>query len=171
MIKLIGAIIIIIATTWTGFEAARNFSDRPKQLRALRSALQSLEAEIMFSHTPLHEAARRLAAQLTNPLSKFFETFAARLTKTETTVKEAWETSLQEIWKLTALKQGEFEIMKQFGETLGRHDRISQQKHILLTLSHLEREEADAIDRQAKYEKMLKSLGFLSGLLLIILLF
>lgn len=171
MIKLIGAIIIIVATTWTGFEAARNFSDRPKQLRALRSALQSLEAEIMYSHTPLHEAARRLADQLSKPLSTFFEVFAKKLTDTETTVKDAWETSLKEIWKYTALKQGEFEIMKQFGETLGRHDRISQQKHIMLTLSHLEREEADAIDRQAKYEKMLKSLGFLSGLLLIILLF
>lgn len=171
MIKLIGAIIIIVATTWTGFEAARNFSDRPKQLRALRSALQSLEAEIMYSHTPLHEAARRLADQLANPLANFFKTFASRLTNTETTVKDAWETSLQEIWKLTALKKGEFEIMRQFGETLGRHDRLSQQKHILLTLSHLEREEADAINAQAKYEKMLKSLGFLSGLLLIILLF
>jgi stage III sporulation protein AB len=71
---------------------------------------------------------------------------------------------------LTALKQGEFEIMKQFGETLGRHDRYSQQKQIMLTLSHLEREERDACERQAKYERMVKSLGFLSGLLLIILL-
>ena len=61
--------------------------------------------------------------------------------------------------------------MKQFGETLGRHDRISQQKQIMLTLTHLEREEADAIQAQATYEKMVKSLGFLSGLLLIILLF
>ena len=171
MIKLIGAIIIIVATTWTGFEASRNFSERPKQLRALRSALQSLEAEIMYSHTPLHEAARRLAAQLSKPLSTFFDSFAKKLTDTETTVKEAWENSLKEVWKSTALKQGEFEIMKQFGETLGRHDRFSQQKHIMLTLSHLEREEVDAIDRQAKYEKMVKSLGFLSGLLLIILLF
>ncbi|WP_040208142.1 stage III sporulation protein SpoIIIAB [Neobacillus jeddahensis] len=171
MFKLIGAIIIIVATTWTGFEAARSFSERPKQLRALRSALQSLEAEIMYSHTPLHEAARRLAAQLSKPLSTFFEAFAKKLTDTETTVKDAWETSLKDVWKSTALKQGEFEIMKQFGETLGRHDRISQQKHIMLTLAHLEREEADAIDRQAKYEKMVKSLGFLSGLLLIILLF
>jgi len=133
--------------------------------------LQSLEAEIMYGHTPLHEASRRLAEQLTNPLSTFFDSFAKKLTDTETTVKEAWETSLKEVWKATALKQGEFEIMKQFGETLGRHDRFSQQKHIMLTLSHLEREEADAIDRQAKYEKMVKSLGFLSGLLLIILLF
>ena len=171
MIKLIGAIFIIVATTWTGFEAARHLSERPRQLRALRTALQSLEAEIMYGHTPLHEAARRLSAQLPKPLSIFFESFAKKLTDTETTVKEAWEISLKEVWKLTALKQGEFEIMKQFGETLGRHDRLSQQKHIMLTLTHLEREESEAIQSQMKYEKMVKSLGFLSGLLLIILLF
>ena len=38
--------------------------------------------------------------------------------------------------------------MKQFGETLGRHDRVSQQKQIMLTLTHLEREENEARDRQ-----------------------
>lgn len=171
MVKLIGAIFIVVATTFTGFEAARNLSERPKQLRALKFALQSLEAEIMYGHTPLHEAARRLAAQMAKPLSTFFESFAGKLTNSETTVKEAWESSLKEIWKSTALKQGEYEIMRQFGETLGRHDRFSQQKHIMLTLSHLEREEAEAVQTQAKYEKMVKSLGFLSGLLLIILLF
>lgn len=170
MVKILGAIFIIIATTWAGFEAARHLNERPRQLRQLKSALQSLEAEIMYGHTPLHEAARRLAAQLSKPLSMFFESFAKRLTHSETTVKDAWEQSLKEIWKMTALKQGEFEIMKQFGETLGRHDRTSQQKQIMLTLAHLEREEADAYDKQAKYEKMVKSLGFLSGLLLIILL-
>ena len=73
MIKLIGAVFIIVATTWIGFEISRRFSERPKQLRALRTALQSLEAEIMYGHTPLHEAARRLAEQLSKPLSTFFE--------------------------------------------------------------------------------------------------
>lgn len=170
MMKLIGAVFIIVATTWTGFEASRHLSERPRQLRLLKSALQSLEAEIMYGHTPLHEAARRLSTQMSKPLSWFFESFAAKLTSSETTVKKAWEESLSEIWKMTALKQGEYEVMKQFGETLGRHDRISQQKQIMLALSHLEREETDACDRQAKYEKMVKSLGFLSGLLLVILL-
>lgn len=168
--KIIGAMFIIVGTTWTGFEASRHFSERPRQLRLLKSALQSLEAEIMYGHTPLHEAARRLSTQMAKPLSWFFERFAAKLTGAETTVKKAWEESLNEIWKMTAFKQGEYEIMKQFGETLGRHDRVSQQKQILLALSHLEREEEDAYDRQAKYEKMVKSLGFLSGVLLIILL-
>lgn len=170
MMKLIGAVFIIVATTWTGFEASRHLSERPRQLRMLKSALQSLDAEIMYGHTPLHEAARRLTTQMAKPLSWFFESFASKLTSDETTVKIAWEESLNEIWKLTALKQGEYEIMKQFGETLGRHDRVSQQKQILLALAHLEREELDAYERQAKYEKMVKSLGFLSGLLLIILL-
>ncbi|GIN60578.1 stage III sporulation protein SpoAB [Robertmurraya siralis] len=170
MMKMIGAIVIILATTWTGFEASRHLNERPRQLRLLKSALQSLEAEIMYGHTPLHEASRRIAAQMSKPLSWFFDAFAKKLTNTETTVREAWEESLKEVWKLTALKQGEFEIMKQFGETLGRHDRVSQQKQIQLTLTHLEREEQDAYDRQAKYEKMVKSLGFLSGLLLVILL-
>lgn len=170
MIKIIGAILIVVATTWTGFEWAKQLSERPRQLRALKTALQSLEAEIMYGHTPLHEASRRLAAQLPHPLTLFFEKFAKKLVGTETTVRDAWEESLKEIWSITAFKKGEFEIMKQFGETLGRHDRLSQQKQIMLTLTHLEREESEARDKQMKYEKMVKSVGFLTGLLLIILL-
>ncbi|PLT34748.1 stage III sporulation protein SpoIIIAB [Bacillus sp. V5-8f] len=170
MLKLFGAAVIILATTWAGFEASRHLSQRPRQLRQLKMALQSLEAEIMYGHTPLADAALRLSKQIPKPLSWFFESFSLRLSSGETTVKIAWDESLKEIWKWLALKQGEFEILSQFGETLGRHDRYHQQKQIMLTMAHLEREENDAIDRQGKYEKMFKSLGFLSGLLLIIML-
>ncbi|MBD1378804.1 stage III sporulation protein SpoIIIAB [Metabacillus arenae] len=170
MIKLLGAVFIVLATTWTGFEAARHLSERPRQLRQLKAALQSLEAEIMYGHTPLKDAAEHIASQTAKPLSWFFERFAKRLTKGHTSVKTAWDDSLDQIWKLTAFKKGELEVLRQFGETLGQHDRVSQQKHIRLALTHLEREEADAIDKQQRYERMVKSLGFLSGLLLIILL-
>lgn len=85
-------------------------------------------------------------------------------------MKDAWTLSLDDIWKKTAMKEPELEIMKQFGETLGRHDRLSQQKQIMLTLTHLEREEEEAREIQGKYEKMVRSLGFLSGLLIVILL-
>ncbi|MEB6547537.1 stage III sporulation protein SpoIIIAB [Heyndrickxia sporothermodurans] len=170
MVSVIGAIFIILSTTWAGFELSRHLSERPKQLRMLRTALQSLEAEIMYGHTPLHEASRKLAAQLPKPISSIFERFSQKLTTKETTVKIAWEESLQEIWKITALKKSEYEILIQFGETLGKHDRATEQKQIILTLTHLEREESEARDKQQKYEKMMKSLGFLSGLLIVILL-
>ncbi|MGG0740091.1 stage III sporulation protein SpoIIIAB [Niallia taxi] len=170
MMKIIGAIIILATTSLGGMEIAKSFSERPKQLRQLKSALQSLEAEIMYGHTPLHEAARRLSEQLHQPLSTFFENFSQKLMTEETTVRDAWTTCLDDIWKKTAMKKPELEIMKQFGETLGRHDRASQQKQIMLTLTHIEREEQEARDHQLRYEKMFKSLGVLSGLLIVILL-
>ena len=170
MLKLIGAAVIIASTTWTGIEVSRRLSDRPAQLRQFKSALQALEAEIMYGHTPLNEASRRIASQLKHPVASIFTIFADRLEEGETTAAQAWENSLRHLWKETALRKSELEILRQFGETLGRHDRVSQQKHIILAVTHLEREEKDAIERQFKYEKMVKSLGFLSGLLLIVLL-
>ncbi|APH04445.1 stage III sporulation protein SpoIIIAB [Bacillus weihaiensis] len=170
MVKWVGAFLIIIATSWAGFEAAKLLSLRTRQLRQLKVALQSLEAEIMYGHTSLIVASQNISKQLSKPLSWFFELFAKKLGKGHTSVKDAWEESLKEIWRFTAFKQGEYEVLKQFGETLGQHDRLSQQKHIKLTLTHLEREEAEAVDRQRRYESMVKSLGVLLGLLLVILL-
>jgi stage III sporulation protein AB len=170
MMKLLGAVFILIATTWSGFEASKHLSQRPRQLRQLKVALQSLEAEIMFGHTPLREAAFKLAKQMPKPINWFFESFGKKLNRTDINVKTAWDESLHEVWKWLALKQTEYEILSQFGETLGQYDRYHQQKHILLAIAHLEREEQDALERQGKYEKMVKSLGFLTGLLLIIIL-
>jgi stage III sporulation protein AB len=170
MVKLLGAVIILLATTWTGFEAAKHLSERPRQLRQLKVALQSLEAEIMYGHLPLYDACMNISRQLKRPLAWFFEDFAKRLKNGELNVRDAWHESLLDVKRFTAFRQGEIEILQQFGETLGQHDRASQQKHIFLALTHLEREEHDAREKQSKYEKMIKSLGFLSGLLLIILL-
>jgi stage III sporulation protein AB len=166
----IGAALIIFSTTWTGFDWAKKLNERPRQLRQLKVALQALEAEIVYGLTPLDEACYHLSTQLTKPLNRFFEDFSKRLREAETTAADAWFQSLEDVWSFTALKNGELEILKQFGATLGRHDREQQQKQIRLTLAHLDREVQEAIESQGKYEKMVKSLGFLSGLLLVILL-
>ncbi|WP_340085083.1 stage III sporulation protein SpoIIIAB [Siminovitchia sp. FSL H7-0308] len=170
MFKLIGAVLIICATTWVGIESSNHFIRRTKQLRMVRESLQALDAEIMYNHTPLLEASRKLGAQLPHPIGTFFTTFSDQLKEPEVMVKNAWRESLDKIWEQTDLKQSEYEILVQFGENLGKHDRFTQQKHILLTLTHLEREESDAREKQKQYEKLMKSLGFLSGLLFIILL-
>lgn len=170
MIKLFGAALILIACTMIGFEVSRHLSKRPKQLRHFRTAFQALEAEIMYGHMPLHEASIRISKQLPKPINSFFLLFSEKLKQQDTSVKNAWDESLKGINTSLALKQNEIEILSQFGETLGKHDRYQQQKQILLTMSHLEREEDEALRVQSKYEKMVKSLGFLSGLLIIILL-
>ncbi|WP_100373443.1 stage III sporulation protein SpoIIIAB [Bacillus sp. FJAT-45037] len=168
--KLFGAIVIILVTTAVGFELARRLSERPRQLRQLKIAIQSLEAEILFGLTPLAEASIHLAKQTPKPICYLFESFAYKLKHGEQTAYTAWEESIAEMWSLSSLLQAEQEILRQFGATLGQHDRDQQQKQIKMTLAHLEREELEARDRQHRYERMVKSLGFLTGLLIVILL-
>ena len=170
MIRWIGALCIVAATTSGGFMWAKRYSERPRQLRQLKTALQALEAEIMYGLTPLAEACEHLAGQFSEPLSTFFRAFSSRLEKGRTSVQQAWNDSLNDVWPLTAFGRGEREVMKQFGATLGQHDRDHQQKQIRLALTHLEREEVEAKDAQQRNEKMIKSLGFLAGLLLVLLL-
>lgn len=170
MISWIGAIAILSATTITGFEWAKRVRERPKRLRELKVTLQALEAEIMYGSTPLNEAFQHIGKPLKEPLSAFFLNISDLLNQGEHSVKEAWESQLLLLAKETSFKSGEIEVLRQFGSTLGRHDKEHQQKQIQLTLAHLNREEKEARDIQERYEKMCKSLGVLMGLLIVILL-
>ncbi|MDM5315950.1 stage III sporulation protein SpoIIIAB [Fictibacillus sp. b24] len=170
MMSWIGAIAILSATTIFGFEWAKRVRERPKKLRELKVTLQALEAEIMYGSTPLHEAFQHIGKPLKEPLSTFFLTISDSLIEGELSVQEAWESQLAVLAKETSFKAGEIEVLRQFGSTLGRHDKEHQQKQIQLTLAHLTREEKEARDIQERYEKMCKSLGVLMGLLIVILL-
>ncbi|UZJ80693.1 stage III sporulation protein SpoIIIAB [Fictibacillus sp. KU28468] len=166
-----GAVLILLSTTWIGFELAKKVRERPKQLRQLKVGLQSLEAEIMYGLIPLDEAFLHLSTQLKGPVAEFFLDVSNRLEESASSVLDAWETGLAGLSDASAFKKEEIEILRQFGATLGRHDRENQQRQIKLTLAHLERELSEANEAQLKYERMYKSLGILAGLLLIILLF
>ncbi|MCM3716763.1 stage III sporulation protein SpoIIIAB [Fictibacillus phosphorivorans] len=165
-----GAIAILSATTIFGFEWAKRVRERPKRLRELKVTLQALEAEIMYGSTPLSEAFQHIGKPLKEPLASFFLTISDMLNSGEHTVQEAWENQLELLAEESLFKSGEIEVLRQFGSTLGRHDKEHQQKQIQLTLAHLNREEKEARDIQERYEKMCKSLGVLMGLLIVILL-
>ena len=170
--KLLGAILILLTSTAMGFMFSSRYRERPRQLRQLKSALQSLEAEIMYGLTPIHEAAAHLAEQIPHPINGFFIELVQQLDKRNgQSFHYIWNEALENFWPKTALKINEKEIWKQFGQTLGQTDRDNQQKHIKMALSHLDREEKEARLAQQQYEKMTKSLGVLGGLLLILLLF
>ncbi|WEG14308.1 stage III sporulation protein SpoIIIAB [Pullulanibacillus sp. KACC 23026] len=170
--KIIGIILIVSTTTLIGFALAKRYRERPRQLRQLVTALQSLESEIMFGLTPVFEAASHLVEQLPSPSNRFFADLLVLLDKRDgRALTDIWSETTESFWTQTALKQAEKEIWKQFGQTLGQSDRENQKKHIRLAISHLEREEEEARIAQQQYEKMTKSLGILGGLLIVLLLF
>ncbi|MET1247805.1 stage III sporulation protein SpoIIIAB [Sporolactobacillus sp. STCC-11] len=169
MIKLIGSLFILFASTAGGLLLARQYRDRPREIRQWRSALQSIEAEIVYGRVPVDQMAEDLSRQIPMPLSHFFRLLKEQLCSEGLPLQEAWSNSVEQFWPRTSMKQPEKEIMLQFGSTLGTEDAENQKKHIQLALAHLEREESDARQSQKANEKMMRSLGFLTGVLVVLL--
>lgn len=168
--KLIGALLFIGTTTWIGFEISRRLNSRPKQIRQLKNALQILEAEILYSQLSLHDAFQTIAKQIPQPTRTFFQSLSDSFRESNLELYIVWDKHVNDLLKISSLAANEGEILKQFGRTLGQHDFDQQQKHILLTINHLDRELEEARDNQTKYSKMTKSLGLLCGLFVVLLL-
>lgn len=168
--KWTGALLIIGITTWIGFDYSQQLAKRPKHIRQVKNALQILEAEILYSQSPLVEAFENISHQVPNPLKSFFQLLVHRMQTQVFDLNELWDSGVDQLMAQSSLKANEAEILKQFGRTLGQHDVNQQQKHIQLTLHHLERELQEARDEQHKYSNMSRSLGFLSGVFVVLLL-
>ncbi|GAB3052150.1 stage III sporulation protein SpoIIIAB [Virgibacillus ainsalahensis] len=167
--KWIGALLFIGTTTWAGFDWSQRLSKRPKHIRQLKNALQILEAEMVYSQLPLQDAFTVIAKQIPQPMKSFFRKLSTSMREEDDQLANLWNKNVDELLKESCLELNEGEILKQFGQTLGQHDFSQQQKHIQLTVTHLERELEEARDNQYKYSKMAKSLGLLSGLFIVLL--
>lgn len=167
--KWIGAIIFIGMTTLGGFEWSNKLNRRPKNIRQLKNALQILEAEIVYSQLSLRDAFEQIAKQTPKPTRNFFQLLGEKMNENSDFIA-AWDASVEIYIRDAALTENIREILSQFGRTLGQHDFHQQQKHILLAITHLDREFEEARDAHFKYSKMAKSLGLLIGLFIVILL-
>ncbi|MUT66741.1 stage III sporulation protein SpoIIIAB [Paenibacillus sp. NEAU-GSW1] len=170
MIKLLGAVLILTAGTLIGFQQAARFAARPRQLRQLAHALQRLETEIGYGHTPLPEALYRVAHSIPPPVADMFRLAAEGVTgQTDISFRESWENAVRQGWEATAMRAGEQAVLIRLGSALGISDKDDQLKHIKLALLQLKAEEDAAKDDQGRYEKMWKSLGILIAVLVVIL--
>lgn len=171
MFKFIGVFMVIMATTFTGFEFSNRLRKRTKQIRDFQAALSILESEIMYAQTHLALAAERISLQIPEPVAGFFRILQENLKNGSENISTIFGKSIEDYSPKMQLKIQEIEVLKQFGETLGKHDRYMQQKQIEIALTHLARIEKDAHINQTRYEGMFQTLGVLAGMLIVILFF
>lgn len=172
MVKLIGAVLILFSASMVGWQIGRYYAYRPVQLRSLLVALQMLETEIVYGLTPLHRAFVKVGHRVSQDVGKMF-ILAAELLITERaqSAEDSLRQSMSRLWTQTSLRKQERDVLTSLGQVLGSSDREDQQKHLRLAVTHLRGLEEEARADQEKYEKMYKSLGFLGGLLVVILMF
>lgn len=172
MVKLIGSAIILFSASMVGWQIGKYYAHRPVQLRALLLALQLLETEIVYGLTPLHRAFVKIGRRVTQEIGIIFQKAAEHLQAEEGLSTQAClQKAVDQNWSATSLRKEEREVLVSLGYVLGSSDRDDQQKHLRLAITHLRGLEEEARADQSKYEKMYKSLGFLGGLLVVILMF
>ena len=172
MLKLIGAGMTLAACGSIGVTWARVYEKRPQQLVAIEGALQLLETEILYGATPLPEAMAQVALKCDPEIAGLFRNTALELRKMAgITASEAWEAAVQDFFPGTALNKQDLQILKRFGAPLGASDKEDQAKHIELTKSQLKlaAQQAELLSR--KHALVYKYLGFLGGLLLVLILY
>ncbi len=170
MLKILGAVLVITAATISGWIQARQYANRPNQIRKLILALRRLQTEIMYGFTPLPDALQRIGEQSGDPIKSIFSGAASDMNPPlNRTAQDSLQKAIEMNWRFTAMKAAEKDVLNQLSFTLGTSDRKDQLGHIATAVRQLESEEVAAREEQNRYEKMFKSLGLLCGAFIVIL--
>lgn len=171
MLKILGAVLVIIACTMAGRGVARTFADRPRQLRNWQSALLELEAEIVYGAVPLGQALSRLKVRGDPLVAGFYDQVLTELSGSRgETMGEVWQKVLDKWQEKTCLNADDLAILATLGNALGTSDRQQQKKHLLLAREQLALEEAKAWEIAARTVKPWNYFGLLGGMAIVLLL-
>lgn len=170
-LKLIGGIFIILSSGLLGLAIASKFAKRPLELRKTRILFQMLETEVIYGATPLPAAFKNISSKSNDLWSRFFLTVNQKLASgSYYSLTDAWNKSLDEIISESHLVKMDIELLKSFGIVLGCSDREDQQKHFKLLYAQMQQHEEIAEQERKKNERMYRSLGFLFGIFIFIIL-
>ena len=172
MLKILGAILIILATSRVGFDSARQLRKRPQQIQELRSGLALLKTEINYGTRPLAEACARIAEATSSDLNPIFLEASENLKSLDgKSTYECLRLAIDSKWQKTVMGEEEKRIILKLCQVLGGSNRHDQLHHLDMAQENLQTEENKAREEQKTYEKMYKTLGVLSGALLVILMY
>ena len=174
MLKLAGALLILISAAGLGFRMAARWRQRVRELEQLRQMVYFLKGEIVYSRAPLAEALEQAGKRSGGELGRFFE-------KAAEGIRQNAGESLYEIWSgaMEALENGKRETalsaedlvqLKGLGRNLGYLDVDMQERLLLLYLEQLDLTIAGLREQQREKCRLYASMGVMGGIFLVIVL-
>lgn len=170
MLRLTGALLIILSCSAGGFLASQSLRMRCLLLRGIQEGLLALKREIAFANTQLSQALN-IAATAAGEGQGLFLGAAERLSAQRgVSAGEAWGESLTEFAASRELLQEEQEILAAFGLGLGLSDAADQLNRLELCRQRLAAAEEAAQLKWENLGKVWRNLGWSAGVILALLL-
>jgi len=170
MIKLIGAVLVLVSAYAIGSLLALQVKEQEKWLKDIKTSLFLLLGELEYRQMPLPEALETIGNRHGGYLTAFFRVLSEELKK-----KEGF--SLQELWKevaVPALKDSPLvkEQKEEFAE-LGLYfiesDRKTRRSSLEFYLNRLEEDIIGLREKGADKAYLCRTLGMLGGIFILIL--
>jgi stage III sporulation protein AB len=170
-LKTVGIALLLSGCGSYGLIGARRLERRVEQIKDLRLALEFLEKEISYLHTPLSLALERTAQFAPPPVKILFSSSSARLQSGQgITAAEAFSCGVAKLKERAALREEDYAIMRSLSNQLGASGPDEQKKLIRLTTEELKIQEEKARQNAASSSKLWSYGGFIAGALVVLLL-
>lgn len=167
MLKLIGAIMMIGATTAIGVSKMEAMTARVQTLEGFAAAFDRINAETQFNLTPLPELFYQLACTMPQPVSSFFEScFQQGGDLTETSLYPVWCRALREV---KSLNGDDRRVIAQAGNVLGRFDPENQRQGMSAVADSVKVRLEEAREKRKTEGKTCTTLAVAAGFALVIL--
>lgn len=169
MLKIIGIILIVAATTKIGFLFAARLERRKNALISFKDALSLLESEIGFAQNSLAKALFNIGNTISRPVGAFFLDIHERLMQGCDT-ERAWEEALTRHRQALCLTDVDVQTLRSFAARLGKSDVENELKNIYNTTVSLNMLIANAKNTCDTNKRVYQSAGVLCGVLIAVLL-
>lgn len=156
--------LLLLITSWIGIILSKKYSNRVKELRQLRSALNIIENKIKFTYEPIPEIFKELSRKFTGSVGQIFKKSYENMILID--AGTAWENGIE--LTNSNLKKEDKESLKGLGKLLGKTDVEGQVSQLNLINEFLKVQLENAEQEQQKGEKLYKKLGVILGLMIVV---
>ena len=171
MIKIIGCVVILIASTVAGFIYSERLKYRVFQLNEIQRAVYQLQNEITYVHALLPDAFKSMADKSKEPINELFNKTSELLSDNEyENVYEAMKASVNLTKSKLYINSDDINVILDLSKTLGGSDIQGQNSMFTLTIANLKKQIRISEEFMNKNIKMYRCLGFSFGAMLVIVL-
>ena len=165
MLKFIGSIFIITATTCIGFSKSNEMRCHLYELEELKKLFCLLRSELQYTHAPFAEVFSKITEKTSTSYREWLSNLSQRLkNKTRGSFWEIWCLSIAEDLYETNLKEDELEELKNFGKNMVYIESLD------LFIEQLEYSIKNTREAYRSKRKLCQSMGIMGGIFLVILL-
>ncbi len=165
MLKIIGSIVIITATTGIGFSKSKELQNHLNALEDLKKLFCLLRSELQYTHAPFAEVFSKISTKTSTSYREWLSNLSRSLmNKTRGSFWEIWCLSITEDLGESNLNEDELQELKNVGKNMEYIESLD------LFIEQLEYKIKNTRESNRSKRKLCQSMGIMGGIFLVILL-